>query len=94
MRTAHFSDWGGLPTETPLDRDPLDRDPLDRDPCPMPGQKPLEGTWDQGQRPLEGTRNQAVRQEVSSYRYPLSPHGQNDRHMLKHYPATNFVCGR
>ena len=33
---------GGLPEQTPLDRDPLDRDPLDRDPLDrdQPGQRP------------------------------------------------------
>ena len=41
-----------------------------------PRQRPLDGTWDQ--RPLELTWDQGARQEVTSYRDPLSPHEQND----------------
>ena len=55
----------------------LDKDPLDRD--PLWTETPLGGTWDQGHRPPEGTWDEAPRQEVISYRDPLS--GQNDRHM-------------
>ena len=69
MCTAHYSDLGGLPIETPLDRDPTDRDPPWTDITlteTLPGQTPsrtdptLERTWDQ-----------AARQGATSYSDPL-----------------------
>ena len=57
MRTTRSLPYPrGLPGQRPPDREPLERDPLTE----TPGQRPLEGIWDQ-----------VADQQVTSYRDPL-----------------------
>ena len=56
---------------------------------------PLEEAWGQrAETHPEGKWDQSARQEVTSYRDPLFPRGQNDRCEEQHYLAPNFICGQ
>ena len=79
MRTAHFSDSRGLPTETPWTE------------TPWTETLPQKENGSRDRDPLKGTWNQGAGQKVTSYRdAPVDR--MTDTHFSTHYLAPNFIC--
>ena len=89
-RRSSLHSWG-----CPLDTLPLISYPLDT----LPNTYPMEGTWYQryptpAPQKGHGTRDTPRKDLVPGIPYPSPTHGQNDRHLWKHYfPATSLAVG-